>query len=319
MSSTKYCSITAGKNICGICWNKCNFNPANPVKANMQLFACGHGVCALCLLKMRGYKLCDCNKLASHNCQDCELNFCSDCACLHDNTHKDDVFVFENNHENDSYWQGRSWKKIEHEIVPFSCPFCRDSGSSFSTGFGSSRQGKPSNTISEWLHHFCGQSTVRISSLVEGHCTHPYLVMLRGIKKVDDARKLVEAAKLKTAIRTAKYLSLKADMSVAHDQMVKDRKEQEDAKKPKLCESSQLRKPLTPLYTERSRNKTQGGGGKTRGKTGGKTMGNLYKMTIAKERIEKRLVKLRKAERGKEVKDSLHELRRITGKMRKMN
>ena len=324
MSSTKYCSITAGKNICGICWNECCFDPVNPVKAKvkeldmMQLFLCGHAVCTPCFYKMLGFKLCICNRLALFNCQDCELNLCNSCACLHDNNHKDDVFVFENNHENDSYWQGRSWKKVIHDIIPFTCPFCRDCGSSFSNGFGSYQNHyHPSNTLSQWLYEFCGNSTSGISSLVKGYCTHDYLVMLREIKKVDDENKRIEAAKLKKAEQTAKYLSLKASMSISHTQMVKDRKEQEDAKKPKLCDSSRLRKTSTPLYTERIRNKTHGRG-KTNGKTKGKTKGNLYKMDITKKRIEKRLEKLRTSERCKEMKDSAHELRRITGKMRRI-
>jgi len=326
MSSIKYCSITAGKNICGVCWKECCFDPRNPIKehvdeiAMMQLFRCGHAVCTPCFYKMSGLKLCSgkhCNRLyekATCNCEECDLNLCNNCACFHDNTHKDDVFVFENNdNTEDTYYHGRSWKNAEHEYKQFACPFCRDKGSSFSTGFGSSRRGKPSNTLSQWLYEFCGNSSLGISSLVEGQCTHPYLVMLRKIKEDDDEKKRVKVAKRKKAIQTAEYLSRKAAMSVEQVQMVKDRKEHEEAKKPKLCESSRLRKPLTPLYKERNRNKTQGKGlGKM------KWIGNFHKMIIAKKRIETRMKRLRKGKRYKKMKDAQHELRRIDGKLRKL-
>lgn len=324
MSSIKYCSITAGKNICGVCWKDCYFDPRNPVNehvkelAMMQLFRCGHAVCTPCFYKMSGLKLCSgkhCNRLyetATQNCEDCDLNLCDNCACFHDNAHKDDLFVFENNNIEYSYYHGRSWKNAEHEYKPFSCPFCRDGGSSFSAGFGSSRRVKPSNTISQYLYEFCGNNSLLISSLVKGQCTHPYLVMLRKIKKDAAEKKRVKVAKRKKAIQTAEYLSRKASMSVEQIHMVKDRKEKEDAKKPKLCESSILRKPLTPLYTERNRNKKQGKCGKM------KWVGNLHKMIIAKKRIEKRLKKLSYAKRGKKMKDAKRELRSITGKMRKL-
>ena len=330
MSSIKYCSITAGKNICGVCWKDCYFDPRNPVNehvkelAMMQLFRCGHAVCTPCFYKMSGLKLCSgkhCNRLyktATQNCEDCDLNLCDNCACFHDNAHKDDLFVFENNNE-DSYYHGRSWKNVEHEYKPFSCPFCRDGGSSFSAGFGSSRRVKPSNTLSQYLYEFCGNNALLISSLVKGQCTHPYLVMLRKIKKDADEKKRVKVAKRKKAIQTAEYLSRKASMSVEQIHMVKDRKEKEDAKKPKLCESSILRKPLTPLYTERNRNKT-GKAQKYSGTRGGeKTLCKNYdKMLVTKKRIEMRLAKYVKNSRTKEIKAARHDLRRINGKMRRM-
>jgi hypothetical protein len=137
--------------------------------------------------------------------------------------------------------------------------------------------------------------------------------MLRSIKKDADEKKRVKVAKHKKAMQTSRYLSRKTAMNVEQVQMVKDRKEQEEAKKPKLCESSRLRKPLSPLYKERNRNKTQGKGlGKM------KWVGNLHKMIIAKKRIETRMKRLRKGKRYKKRKDAQRELRRITGKMRKL-
>ena len=308
MSSIKYCSITAGKNICGVCWDECCFDSRNPIKdhvkdvAMMQLFRCGHGVCSPCFYKMSGLVLCTgdhCHvpyESATNTCQDCFADLCETCACVHN---------CDTNH----------LKKIEWVKKPFACPFCRDEGSSFSTGFGSSRRGKPSNTLSQWLYEFCGDSTLGISSLVEGHCTHPYLVMLRSIKKDADEKKRVKVAKRKKAMQTARYLSRKAAMSVEQIQMVKDRKEQEEAKKPKLCDSSRLRKPFTPLYTERNRNKT----GKAQKYSGEKTLcKNHDKMLVTKKRIEKRLAKYVKNSRTKEIKAARHDLRRINGKMRRM-
>jgi len=48
-----HCSITAGVNICGICYNEANFSTSIPQKQhktlpNMELFCCGHGMCENC-------------------------------------------------------------------------------------------------------------------------------------------------------------------------------------------------------------------------------------------------------------------------------
>lgn len=48
-----HCSITAGVNICGICYNEANFSTSIPQKQhktlpNMELFCCGHGMCEDC-------------------------------------------------------------------------------------------------------------------------------------------------------------------------------------------------------------------------------------------------------------------------------
>tara|TARA_B100000902_G_C27061029_1_gene789125 strand:+ start:155 stop:772 length:618 start_codon:yes stop_codon:yes gene_type:complete len=48
-----HCSITAGVNTCGICYNEANFSTSIPQKKhatlpNMELFCCGHGMCENC-------------------------------------------------------------------------------------------------------------------------------------------------------------------------------------------------------------------------------------------------------------------------------
>ena len=48
-----HCSITAGVNICGICYNEANFSTSIPQKKHkrlpsMELFKCGHGMCTPC-------------------------------------------------------------------------------------------------------------------------------------------------------------------------------------------------------------------------------------------------------------------------------
>ena len=209
----------------------------------MQLFRCGHGVCAPCFYKMSGLVLCtgdNCHipyESATNTCQECNSDLCETCVSVHN-------------------CGANHLKKIVWIKKPFACPFCRDEGSSFLTSFGSSRRGKSANTLSQWLYEFCGNSASAISNLVKGRCNHPYLIMLRSIKKDAAEKKRIKVAKHKKAMRIASYLSRKAVMQVEHAQMVKDRKDQEDAKKPKLCESSRVRKPLSVLYTERNRNKT---------------------------------------------------------------
>jgi hypothetical protein len=310
MSSINYCSITADKNICGVCWNECCFDPRNPVRdhikdvAMMQLFRCGHGVCAPCFYKMSGLVLCTgdhCHipyESATNTCQECNSDLCETCVSVHN-------------------CGANHLKKIVWIKKPFACPFCRDEGSSFLTSFGSSRRGKSANTLSQWLYEFCGNSASAISNLVKGRCNHPYLIMLRSIKKDAAEKKRIKVAKHKKAMRIARYLSRKAVMQVEHAQMVKDRKDQEDAKKPKLCESSRVRKPLSVLYTERNRNKT-GKARKYSGTQGGTLCKNHDKMMVTKKRIERRLAKYVKNSRTKEIKTARHDLRRITRKMRRL-
>lgn len=64
-----HCSITAGLNICGICYNEANFSTSNPQKQHatlpkMELFCCGHGICENCYDSMM-------EKTKNFNCPFC--------------------------------------------------------------------------------------------------------------------------------------------------------------------------------------------------------------------------------------------------------
>ena len=64
-----HCSIVAGVNICGICYNEANFSTSIPQKKhkdlpNMEIFCCGHGMCEDCYENMM-------KKTSQFNCPFC--------------------------------------------------------------------------------------------------------------------------------------------------------------------------------------------------------------------------------------------------------
>lgn len=64
-----HCSIVAGVNICGICYNEANFSTSIPQKKhkdlpNMEMFCCGHGMCEDCYENMM-------KKTSQFNCPFC--------------------------------------------------------------------------------------------------------------------------------------------------------------------------------------------------------------------------------------------------------